>query len=612
LVWRAVEELVPSNEGYIEQRNMTASDLTPRQQKAVATLEKNTLVTAGAGSGKTRTLVARYLELLKTGSPPRRVAAITFTEKAAREMRNRVREAVAAQAKAAVNDGEKERWEDVLAAMDSARIGTIHSLCAEILRTHPAEAKVDPDFEVVDEGIGLALRAQAIEDVLTWATDQTDIAPIFEAFKTMGLERLLQFLMARRLEADMLLDDVNVLQRMYQAIDEELEGFIKNPEVADIIESWRNMERSGRLAEDAGKKLTACISELLEAWNDVEGYCGSGNNASKVTEIAAALFSIRRRYLKGGIGRKDSEAKRMHTRLQSIYDERLDPWLGGKKKSDEPPELNIEIRYQEDLPRLKALFGKAVSAYRGSLEARYALDFDDLEAGALMLLKQPEIQRRWQQNLSAILVDEFQDTNNRQRDIVEALCGDEPGRLFVVGDARQSIYRFRGADVTVFRGMERTVVEDGGETVELDLTFRAHKQLLNTIEGLLEPVLNVEGKRKELFQAPFTWLSANRNQPALDIRPPYVEIICGIGENADEARPQAAKALIRRLMEMKYGGQFQSWEDVAFLFRASTGFGAYEDALEELNVPFVTHRRLAFPMRPSTACDGRMGLHVLS
>jgi ATP-dependent helicase/nuclease subunit A len=126
-------------------------------------LHKDVIVTAGAGTGKTRTLVARYVRLLEEGKSPRRVVAITFTEKAAREMRNRVRKAVSDRAESAGNASEKRHWADLEAGMDAARIGTIHSLCSEILRAHPAEAGIDPRFDVIEEGTSMSSKKELLQ-----------------------------------------------------------------------------------------------------------------------------------------------------------------------------------------------------------------------------------------------------------------------------------------------------------------------------------------------------------------------------------------------------------------------------------------------------------------
>ena len=167
-------------------------DLRDRQVDAVALRDRHVTVTAGAGSGKTRALVGRYLALLEDGAPLRSLVAITFTEKAAREMRARIRHFIARwqQTSSLQRSGgsggeprpdaaQREFWADAYAQLDSARIGTIHSLCAAILRAHPAEAGLDPAFEVLDENTGAALRARAVETALAWTANDAEAASAF-------------------------------------------------------------------------------------------------------------------------------------------------------------------------------------------------------------------------------------------------------------------------------------------------------------------------------------------------------------------------------------------------------------------------------------------------
>jgi ATP-dependent helicase/nuclease subunit A len=137
--------------------------LSDDQKTIVKQIEHDLLVSAGAGTGKTRTLVARYLWLLDLGYSPRQVLAITFTEKAAREMRNRLRQAIGTQVQEASSDELRSKWIELEAVMDAARIGTIHSFCAEVLRSHPAEAAIDPMFTVVDEGMAATIKAQVVD-----------------------------------------------------------------------------------------------------------------------------------------------------------------------------------------------------------------------------------------------------------------------------------------------------------------------------------------------------------------------------------------------------------------------------------------------------------------
>src|SRR3990172_9267030 len=144
------------------------------QEQAVTDSARAIAVIAGAGSGKTLSLVGRYLHLLEQGYPTRSILAITFTEKAAREMRSRIRQALSFSLKASTAKNAKQEQEENPGGpsalrgenIDSARIGTIHSLCAEILRVHPAEAELDPAFEVIEEGMSAALQPQALESPL--------------------------------------------------------------------------------------------------------------------------------------------------------------------------------------------------------------------------------------------------------------------------------------------------------------------------------------------------------------------------------------------------------------------------------------------------------------
>jgi len=226
------------------------------------------------------------------------------------------------------------------------------------------------------------------------------------------------------------------------------------------------------------------------------------------------------------------------------------------------------------------------------------LDFDDLESGALDLLRIPAVADRWASEVEAVLVDEFQDTNERQREIADALCGGVHGKLFIVGDARQSIYRFRGADVSVFRRVQRDLQARRGKHFELKRTFRTHEGLLQEMDGLLAPILGEDDDPERLYRVPYTALDADRKKPDLARAPPFTELIIGVGEGAGEARPQAARALARRLVELKELGEIHAYDDVALLFRASTGFGEYEGALEDAGIPFVTVAGSGFYNRP--------------
>ncbi len=569
-------------------------NLTAEQRKAVECLNKDVVVTAGAGTGKTRTLVARYVRLLEEGKSPRRVVAITFTEKAAREMRNRVRKAVSERADSAGDTDEKRHWADLEAGMDAARIGTIHSLCSEILRAHPAEARIDPLFDVIEEGAAAALKARAVEDVLLWALDELDMVRLYSVFSAHALRRLLAHLLNRRLDVAMLFNNDDLEVRAKAALREAINAFVEYKSVAFGIKALKELQETGGLTADAGATLAGRIEHLLELWGQAE-ICLEKDD---LFGAAAALFFLRREGLKRGAGTKHSVAKAVQADLQLYYDECLTPWLGGAKSTDPPPTAELEKTWSVALPQIRVLFQRVRDQYAQALDRLHALDFDDLESGAFELLRLPAVAERWAREIEAVLVDEFQDTNERQREIVDALCGGVPGKLFIVGDARQSIYRFRGADVSVFRRVQRDLQARRGEHFELKRTFRTHDGLLQEMDGLLAPILGEDDDPERLYRVPYTSLNADRDEPDLALTPPFTELILGIGEGAGEARPQAARALARRLDELKELGEISAYDDVALLFRASTGFGEYEDALEDAGIPFVTVAGSGFYDRP--------------
>lgn len=565
--------------------------LTDDQRRAAAARGQDVVVTAGAGSGKTRTLVARYISLLAEGGSPRRVVAITFTEKAAREMRSRVRSSISEQISLAESAVERQRWSDLEAQIDSARIGTIHSLCSEILRTHPAEAAIDPRFNVVDEGLAATLRAQAVQETLAWLVEEPKFIPLLLNLNTSSIEKLLAFLLDHRLEAQA---GFQTAVNPQETLTRAMQTGLVHPLIATPLAELRGLDLSGDLVVDAGDKLADQVTELLSLWQQAVESLASGN----WVQAAMHLFTARRTTMSGNAGKKTSLAKASLVRLKDGYDACFAPWLGGKGSKDTPPDPSAEQTFQQCLVLVSEAFAYLLQTYQAALRQRQALDFDDLEAGTAHLLAAPELQKKWQVEVDALLVDEFQDTNIRQREIVLALCGETPGRLFVVGDARQSIYRFRQADVRVFRQLQEDILHRGGLVIDLNRTYRAHTPLLQATGDLLSEVMGDQPDPDRPYFVPYAALASDHDLPRHGMEAPHVEFVLGTGADAESARPAAGRALALRLHELRQGGQIQRWDDVALLFRASTGFPYYEDAFEEAAIPFVTVAGQGFYNRP--------------
>ncbi|MBI4786736.1 MAG: UvrD-helicase domain-containing protein [Chloroflexi bacterium] len=583
--------------------------LDPTQRAAVTQRDADIVVTAGAGSGKTRTLVARFLALLDDGAPLRSLIAITFTDKAAREMRTRIRGYLASPPTPSLplppllglnfSPGEGGGGWGERGEVETARIGTIHSLCAAILRAHPAEAGIDPEFQVLDENTSAALYAEAVETALAWTANDADASVLFSLLKENALRELLGALVAKRLDAQATLDAVADPRATWEAaLTNAVAQYTAQPTVAGAIATLRELRDSGQLERVAGNKLAPQIVALLERWARL---AGSSDWDLKLRE----LFALRRENLSGRVGDKGA-AKDAVQVLREHYDETLDPWLGGQGADDALPRWALDERAADTLPQLRRAFEAAVRAYDALKADRRALDFDDLEAQTVALLENnADVRARWQSETRAVLVDEFQDTNDRQRRIAYALSGfgfptsnfqllpqtprdrGATSKLFVVGDGKQSIYRFRGGDVTVLRRVQADVAAQGGAAFDLDLTYRAHEPLVIQLNALLEPILGATDDPARPYAIPFSPLRAHRLAPRDGIREPFVEFCLGLGEDAEQGRTAAAHALAARLARVR-DDERVAWGEIALLFRASTHFVAFEAAFERAGIPFVT------------------------
>jgi ATP-dependent helicase/nuclease subunit A len=581
---------------------------SPEQRPPILARGSDVVVTAGAGTGKTRTLVARYLALLVDGLPLRAIVAITFTKKAAREMRNRVREEVRRYLERdTLAPDERERWRAIYAQLDAARIGTIHSLCAEILRHHPAEVGIDPRFDLLDEGQMALLQAQAVDAALGWATDQPAVIPLFEGFEERTLRQMLSKLLTHRLDvADARTQLANDLWSLWQPyLVAPIRAFVDDPAVQAGFADLAALRADGTLARaaEAGDRLVPDLRGALAQWDAVQ----DGQQTNDWVTVSRHLEPLRNHLKQKGRQANWAPArpKPIIKELQTRYDEQVKPLV----KSGIDLALDRHLA-QALVPALLQLYDYALQRYEQAKRTQQALDFDDLEAQALALLQtHPDVRAYWQDQIQALLVDEFQDTNERQRDLLDVLNGDA-GRLFIVGDAKQSIYRFRGADVTVFRA-EQAAIDAEGAGFTLATSYRAHRDLVRSLNALLRPVLGAADPARPYVE-PFASLRHHREDAAVGLTPPYLELQLAVGSKSDGALERAAQVLADRLVTLVEAKEVLlptedadvnqtrplDYGDVAILCRASTSFAAYENALEEVGIPFLTVAGRGFYDRP--------------
>jgi len=566
------------------------------QLPAITVRDHDVVVTAGAGTGKTRTLVARFISLLAEGLPLRSIVAITFTRKAAREMRNRVRSVIGQYlANPDLLIEERRRWEELYHQLDAARIGTIHSLCGEILRAHPAEASIDPRFDVLDEGQTGILIQEAIQEAMAWAVEDPQALPLYALFGIQSLRQTLEDLMQKRQQANMAFDTrpddlwSAWLERLLPPIKE----FVDDPLVGDAFDELMATQIDGALdkALELGDPLAERVVELLKDWEKIQAAQARGE-WSQVSVKLDSIFSNLKQVgsLQNWSGHNP---KRAIKTVKSVYTDTLGKWLSGG--------INLELDrlLVEAMPALHMLFAQAEMAYNRLKDERQALDFDDLESHVLrMLSHRIDVRRRWQKEIQAILVDEYQDTNGFQRDLVNLINGDQ-GKLFIVGDAKQSIYRFRGADVSVFRTERKRITAEGGQAHPLLTSYRAHRELIWGLNSLLSPILGEREDPNRPWREPFAALVPYRETPKDGFKNPFIEVQLTVGSKGEGALYRAAQALISGLTELVEGSEERiDYGDVVILCRASTSFGDYEDALDEAAIPYLTVSGRGFFERP--------------
>ncbi len=583
---------------------------TDAQREAIETRGQRVIVSAGAGSGKTRVLVERFLRLLAENSSWRvaDIVAVTFTEKAAREMVSRIRREIRSRIEQAASVEERERWRAHRNALDSARIGTIHSLCAAILRAHSAEASIDPAFAVLEEIEADMLLEQAIEETLDEAARQTSQPPsLLDIFATLSAHEVKTTLAALIRQGASAAEAMKHLDgktpaALFAHWQHTLDRAREEAALAIIdSDAWRaDAQAIRRLAGDPSDRREQLRATVVELLDQVDAALVDESAQDKGREVARLLIEIKSCInLTGGSKKKwPSEAdflaiKEALARMRDAI--RNAPLLA--------LELNeADTAAAEVTARLAELYRQARDRFAALKRRRSALDFNDLEElTERMLERHEEVCKEYYDAkrglIRALMVDEFQDTAPIQARILRRIAP-RTGELFIIGDAKQSIYRFRGADVTVFHAMRDEMTAAGGRDVPMSACFRTHERLIAFVNHLFPAVFTRESR----YDTPYEVMSAHR-QPATEGAAVELHIITQ-GKDATklkaaDLRTREAALVARRVREMvEREAAFvcgrderprpAQYGDFALLFQASTSFDVFEQALADANVPYVT------------------------
>lgn len=443
---------------------MVAIKLDAKQERIVKTLEGPLFVSAGAGSGKTFTLTQRIMHALRPGSKPQgqwadpqvpepfldsidQVLAITFTEKAAEELKERIRAAL-------IDEG----MDAEAAKVDNAWISTIHGMCSRIIRAHALDLGLDPAFGVAEYAEDL--KRAAVEHVLRRAIveDATGAGAYDDLLAAFALENESGSYSARSLMA--------ILFKVLSAASASVGGLGAFCQVRPAPSHVALMEAYREIALAPSYANAEAAQRALDA---LDAYVGSARDMEALRTCFASCdaLSLRGR----GMGKDEKAAVAEVRRERTLFF--AESYLGMKGDA---------------LSQLMDLAADVQAEYEALKAEKSLLDNDDLLTRAYDALKDnPLVRAEFAGKFKMVMVDEFQDTAQQQVELVRLLCGADGRELCTVGDAQQSIYRFRGADVSVFRRKKKEVERSGqGVSCSLDVNFRSHADILAYADKIFE------------------------------------------------------------------------------------------------------------------------------
>jgi ATP-dependent exoDNAse (exonuclease V) beta subunit len=569
-------------------------------------LDDTLIVEAAAGTGKTTELVNRILRVLATGRAKMvQIVAVTFTEKAAGELKLRLREELERARAKAADPGVAAALEEALKTLEEAHVNTIHGFCAELLRERPVEARVDPLFAVLTEPQADRLYGRAFR---AWLQEALNNPP-------EGVRRAL-----RRTSAG------GGGARFTDGGDggpiDRLRGAGRSlAEARDFPHPWE------RPSFDRGAEIDRLVAALHAFAALTASPLSARDNLHIDTEGVRRLS--RQIQLEQSFGRRDLdgwEARLIDLpRDRGFSRARRGSGYKFSKDANRGDVLSARDTLFNDLQQFRKMadadlaaclqqeLAGATERYQQLKRSAGVLDFTDLLARARDLIKgDTRVREHLQGKFTHIFVDEFQDTDPIQADILLLLANDVRGRLFIVGDPKQAIYRFRGTDVSTYWDVCRELEQRGGRVLQLTTSYRSVPAIQRFVNAAFAPEMTGDRSTRQANYVPLSQArDGDDSQPAIVALPvprPYGRGGFGglktSGKAIDGSLPDAIGAYIAWLTEKSGWTVSEKQPDgaevrvplqprhVAVLFRRFVSFGedvtrAYIDAIEARGIPHL-------------------------
>ncbi len=547
---------------------------------------------AGAGTGKTQALVERIANLvLLAGVRPENIAAVTFTKAAASELRQRVREELERRQDESGESAAGRKFAEALDALDSAFIGTIHSFAQSLLQERPLSVGLPPVFELND---GVQGDARFEEEWSSWLDEALDDETFSDAVinaQRLGLSQPLGNLEDLALEFHAnydLVERFGELPKPSQTDNAELvlEAVRSDLQSAYDLRSYCTNPDDKLLAH-----LESTVPQTLRWIDEVQAVDSNEENILALTQLPKLTTGGGRKGDWNSLGSGDSSLEEVRALLKEAQ-ARLEQGRQSLGEATVVPLVNA--------------VSQMVLEYAKKRRTEGLLEFQDLLVLSCELLESDdEVRRYFQRRYTHVLIDEFQDTDPLQLKLAMRLAdrindsngvgAPTPGALFVVGDGKQSIYRFRRADLTQ---LQRLISALNAERLSLVKNYRSNPEILDWVNEIFEPWMNgPDGTASDPNQAEYTALQPGRDDYAT-IEKPRVMIAGGPAEgNTAVARESESEDLAKLALSVgagdwelpdKSGGMRKSdYRDLCVLMPRRTALSYLEDAFFNHNVPYV-------------------------
>ena len=631
------------------------------QQLCALDYNRNMVVTSGPGAGKTRILSYRFCFILLTDdtvSLPQ-ILTLTFTEKAAEEMKGRIYDMlIRLDRRLREHDDAnlRHRIKRARDQFDKNRISTIHSFCANLLKEHPVESSIDPHFRIVQGFRQKVLLDNAIKDAMAevWEENKNILIPLLRSFG--GKNNLFRAVRNLTENSSIFKRVIATSDRLFNIKDWKRQVFtdycrhIRDRIVLPYMKGIKDLDNKNDTVED--------LNNLFERWHS------SGEKEDEFYGIPTLFKELR--ILSEKINKTRKRCS-VNIGLRALsYIDIIDEHFPDIFLEDNPDSI-----FEKELGFFINAVKVSIERYTKEKEKINSLDFSDLETKSLMFLNKMlaggdfSHLRKIQNRYKYIMVDEFQDTNRIQWDIIRSLCLDTgkaacnsllPGKIFVVGDKRQAIYRFRGGDVTVFERVNKEIKDSNTDHVPLfwqsellsgrlkkideefdhDIQRKRFEFLSNTEQ---EKILNgdiylphnfrSDANPIAFFNRTFEEIFSNKHADELknyetaprDIHMPEdkksaggkgsVTILIPPEQSGKENQAETEAAMMTDLIESILGRhgtecyEYSTYRDIrkriengeraiGILFYAFTHIKIYENVLREAGIPFVLHRGRGF------------------